>query len=210
MQRATLIFSVVRDFCGWSDDATLQEKLDAGSKLFQAKSLYHPALHWFLEKLSGFLEMAAEVCSEAEKQHAAEESGSGDAFRAVRSLIDLSESDYSERVFLANLSEDDFVAHCQGFKDVSQVQIALGLQGYADQRLVVDFKPFFKRAKIAFERHGERNRSCQERQRFCLEGSEKICTSYLRGVCSSIWMWTKRFPAKTIYAGSAAPSSRQI
>ena len=124
-----------RVFCDWSDDATLQEKLDAGSKLFQAKSLYHPALHRFLEELSGFLEMAAVVCSEAEKQHAAKESGSGDAFRAVRSLIDLGESDDSERVFLANLSEDDFVAHCQGFKDVSQVQIALGLRGYADQRI---------------------------------------------------------------------------
>ena len=131
MQWATLIFSVDREYCGLSDDATLQEKLDVGSKLFQAKSLYHPALHRFLEELSGFLEMAAEVCSEAEKQHAAEGSGSGGAFRAapaaVRSLIDHCDSDDSENVFLANLSEDDFVAHCQGFESVSQVQIALGL-----------------------------------------------------------------------------------
>ena len=155
-QRATSIFSVVREYCYWSDDATLQEKLDAGSKLFQAKSRYHPALHRYLQELLGFLEMAAEVCSEAEKQHAAEGSGSGEAFRAapaaVRSLIDRGESNYSERVFLANLSEDDFVAHCQGFQSVSQVQIALGLR--RSKPTVVDCERFFNRAKIAFQCHG--------------------------------------------------------
>ena len=83
VERATGTFTVLGFLCVWRESATLQEQFDQGSKLFQDKSLYRPALHQYLQELLRYIEMAYEILAQHKEKQAAEGAGSGGAFQAA-------------------------------------------------------------------------------------------------------------------------------
>ena len=174
-------------------------------KLFQAKSRYHPALHRYLQELLGFLEMAAEVSSEAEKKHAAEGSGSGgDAPAAVESAIDRDESE-----LLVNLSEDDFVAHCLELKSVEDVQRTLGLRGQADQGLPRVMATVVAKGQKFLSTETDKEPALARKERNFV-WINQVARQIFRVVAQESGYAQDDSLQKKVYTGDAAHSSRQI